>query len=268
MPSTDPIVFWIALATATVAGLLFGSFLNVCIARLPAHESIVTPRSRCLTCGTQIHAYDNIPLVSWLWLRGRCRACAARISILYPLVELGTAILFVGCVWQTGIAWQTLIDAVACFLLLGLAVMDAQTMLLPDSFTLTGLALAFVLRVCAPGVEGRGHIALQTVVDAAICAAVLLLVLGIYWLVRRRQGVGLGDVKLLAMMGAFMGLALALFAYFVGVVAAAVFAVVLVARKKARGEDRIPFGSFLAGAGIFAIFAGKAVLAWYMARLH
>ncbi len=256
------------LVTAIVAGLLLGSFLNVCIARLPAQQSIVTPRSRCLKCGTQIRSFDNIPLASWFWLRGRCRACKARISIQYPLVEFGTALLFVACVLQTGIAWQTLIDAVACFLLLGLAVMDAQTMLLPDSFTLTGLAVAFALKVCAPGVDRRGYVALRTLADAAIAAALLLLVWAIYWLVRRRHGVGMGDVKLLAMMAAFLGLPLALFAYVVGVFAAALFAIVLVARQKARGFDRIPFGSFLAAAGIFAIFAGKPVLDWYMGLLH
>ncbi len=268
MSSTFSTLFWAVLAMAIVAGLLLGSFLNVCIARLPAHQSIVTPRSRCPRCGTQIRSFDNIPLASWFWLRGRCRACKARISIQYPLVEFGTALLFIACVLQTGLAWQTLIDAVVCFFLLGLAVMDAQTMLLPDSFTLTGLGLAFVLKVCAPGIEQRGYIAVHTLADAAIAAALLLLVWAIYWLVRRRHGVGMGDVKLLAMMAAFMGLPLSLFAYVVGVLAAALFAIVLVAQHKARGYDRIPFGSFLAAAGIFAIFAGRPLLAWYVALLH
>jgi leader peptidase (prepilin peptidase)/N-methyltransferase len=162
-----------------------------------------------MACGAQIRGLDNIPVASWLWLRGRCRACRARISLQYPMVELATALLFMACVAQTGAAWRTLIDAVACFLLLGLAVMDAQTMLLPDSFTLTGIALAFVLRVFAPGAEYRGHIALVTAADALIAAALLLAVWAIYWLARRRQGIGLGDVKLLAMMAAFLGLPLA-----------------------------------------------------------
>lgn len=169
---------------------------------------------------------------------------------------------------QTGTTWQTLIDAVACFFLLGLAVMDAQTMLLPDSFTLTGLTLAFVLKVCAPGINERGRIAWSTFEDAVFAAAILLLVWAIYWVVRRRDGVGMGDVKLLAMMAAFMGLPLALLAYFLGVIAAALFAIALVTRYKARGFDRIPFGSFLASAGIVAIFVGKPLLRWYLSFFH
>ncbi len=251
-----------------VAGLILGSFLNVCIARLPAHESIVTPRSRCLACGAQIRALDNIPLASWVGLRGRCRACHASISIQYPLVELATALLFIACLLQTGFSWQTLIDATACFFLLGLAVMDAQTMLLPDSFTLTGLALAIILKVCQPGIYSRRRIALKTLEDTTIAAALLLLVLLIYWLIRRRQGMGLGDVKLLAMMAAFMGLPLALFSCFLGVLVAAAFAIALLALRKAQTSDSIPFGSFLATAGIFAIFAGKPVLTLYLKLFH
>jgi len=268
MASGFSILLWYWLPLAAVAGLIFGSFLNVCIARLPRHESIATPRSRCPACGAQISAFDNIPVASWLWLRGRCRACRARISLQYPLVELATALLFMACVAQTGVDWRTLINAMACFFLLGLAVMDAQTMLLPDSFTLTGITLAFVLRVFAPGAEHRGRIALTTAADALIAAALLLAVWAIYWLVRRRHGVGLGDVKLLAMMAAFLGLPLALFGWFVGVIAAALFAIVLLVRGIAQRTDPLPFGSFLSGAGIVAIFAGKPALAWYMTFFH
>ena len=259
---------WLLLAVVLVAGLAFGSFLNVCIVRLPSHRSIVLPASHCLHCGTPIRARDNIPVISWLWLRGRCRACDARISLQYPLVELGTASLFVACVLHTGATWQTLVDAVACFLLLGLAVMDWQTMLLPDTFTLTGIGAAFFLRVFAPGNETRLLVAMETLKDAAIAAALLLLVWVLYRIVRHRDGLGLGDVKLLAMIAAFLGLAAALFAYFVGVLAAALFAIVLLAQRKVRGSDRIPFGSFLAAAGILAIFLGKTAIAWYLSTFH
>ena len=142
--------------------------------------------------------------------------------------------------------------------------MDAQTMLLPDAFTLTGLGLAFVLRVCAPGIHLRGQVALRTLGSAAVAAAMLLLVWALYWLVRRRDGIGMGDVKLMAMMAAFLGLQLTLFAYFFGVLAGALFALILVVRRRARGQDRIPFGSFLSAAGIFAIFVGRPALAWYL----
>ena len=193
---------WVLVTAALLTGLVFGSFLNVCIARLPTHQSIVAPPSHCLHCGTAIRAPDNIPVISWLWLRGRCRACKARISLQYPLVELGTAALFVACALHTGWTWQTLIDAVACFLLFGLAIMDWQTMLLPDAFTLTGIGVAFLLKVFAPAIQFRLRVAMQTIEDAAIAGALLLLVWALYRIVRRREGLGLGDVKLLAMMAA------------------------------------------------------------------
>lgn len=259
---------WALITVAVVAGLTFGSFLNVCIVRLPAHQSIVTPASHCLHCDAPIRARDNVPVISWLWLRGRCRACKAKISPQYPLVELGTAALFAACVLHTGATWQTLVDAVACFLLLGLAVMDWQTMLLPDAFTLSGIAAAFLLRVFAPGNQFRSRVAMHVLGDTAISAALLLIVWTLYRLVRRREGLGLGDVKLLAMIAAFMGLAATLFAFFVGVLAAALFAVVLLARRKVRGSDRIPFGSFLAAAGIASIFIGRPAIAWYLSTFH
>ncbi|MES2222556.1 MAG: prepilin peptidase [Acidobacteriota bacterium] len=259
---------WALIAAAIVAGLTFGSFLNVCIVRLPAHQSVVTPASHCPRCDKPIRARDNIPVISWLWLQGRCRDCNAKISTQYPLVELGTAALFVACVLHTGATWQTLVDAAACFLLLGLAVMDWQTMLLPDAFTLPGIAIAFLMEAFAPGNQFRRRIAMHVLGDAAIAAALLLMVWTLYRLVRRREGLGLGDVKLLAMMAAFLGLAVTTFAFFVGVLAAALFAVGLLLLRRARVSDRIPFGSFLAAAGILAIFAGRPAVAWYLSSFH
>ena len=259
---------WALITAAVVAGLTFGSFLNVCIVRLPKHQSIMMPASHCLHCDTPIRARDNVPVISWLWLRGRCRACKANISLQYPVVELGTVALFVGCVLHTGATWQTLVDAVACFLLLGLAVMDWQTMLLPDAFTLPGIGAAFLLRVFAPGNQLHSRVAMHVLGDTAISAALLLIVWTLYRLVRRREGLGLGDVKLLAMIAAFTGLAVTLFAFFVGVLAAALFAVVLLVVRKVRGSDRIPFGSFLAAAGIASIFIGRQAIAWYLSTFH
>lgn len=185
----------------------------------------------------------------------------------YPLVELSTAVLFVLCVLQDGADWQALIDIVAVFFLLGLAVMDAQTMLLPDAFTLTGLGAAFLLKVFAPGIHHRGAVALRTLESAAVAAAMLLLVWFAYRVIRRRDGIGMGDVKLLAMMAAFMGLPLALLAYFIAVVSAAGYVLVLIGHRKLTGTDRIAFGSFLAGGGILAILFGRAMLNWYLALL-
>jgi leader peptidase (prepilin peptidase)/N-methyltransferase len=259
---------WVLITAAVIAGLTFGSFLNVCIVRLPAHQSIVTPASHCPHCDAPIFAWDNIPVISWVALQGHCRNCKENISPQYPLVELATAALFVACMLHTGATWQTLIDAVACFLLLGLAVMDWRTMLLPDAFTLPGIAAAFLLRVFAPGNHFRSRVAMHVLGDAAISAALLLMVWTLYRVVRRREGLGLGDVKLLAMIAAFLGLAVTLFAFFVGVLSAALFAVFLMMMRRARGSDRIPFGSFLAAAGIAAIFIGRPAIAWYLSSFR
>jgi leader peptidase (prepilin peptidase)/N-methyltransferase len=259
---------WVLITAAVVAGLTFGSFLNVCIVRLPAHQSIVTPASHCVHCAAPIGAGDNIPVISWLMLRGHCRNCKAKISSRYPLVELSTAALFGACVLHTGASWQTLVDAVACFLLFGLAVMDWETMLLPDAFTLPGIAVAFLLRVFAPGNHFRLRVAIHVIGDAAISAALLLMVWTLYRLVRRREGLGLGDVKLLAMIAAFLGLPVTLLAFYVGVLTAALFAVVLLLMRRVRSSDRLPFGSFLAAAGIAAIFIGKPVIAWYLSSFR
>lgn len=255
-------------ALAAVAGLLFGSFLNVCISRLPRGLSILTPRSHCPSCQQPIRACDNVPILSFLFLRGRCRHCRQRISFQYPLVEAALAALFVACVLHTGLAWQTALDAVLIFLLLGLAVMDAQTFLLPDAFTLSGLVIAFAMKILLAAQQHRAHVAFLTARDAALAALLLLLIRWLYFLARKQEGMGLGDVKLLAMMAAFLGLPLALLACFLAVVAGAAASLALLLQRRAHAQQMIPFGSFLAAAGIAVIFLGRPLLEWYLHFFH
>jgi leader peptidase (prepilin peptidase)/N-methyltransferase len=254
-----------AALLAAFAGLMLGSFLNVSILRLPAGESILQPRSHCPACLRMIRAQDNIPVLSWLLLRGRCRDCQASISVQYPLVEAATALLFAACVLHTGLQWQTLLDAALAYLALGLAVMDARTLLLPDVCTLGGLALALLLHSLQPG--GRTH-QLQNVAHAALAAALAaLLLLCVRWLyqgLRKREGLGLGDVKLLAMIAAFLGLPQALLTLFLAIVGGAATALVLLARGQSGADGKMPFGSYLAGAAIASIFLGKPILHWYL----
>ncbi|MGC9293215.1 MAG: prepilin peptidase [Acidobacteriaceae bacterium] len=258
----------IAATVACIVGLLFGSFLNVCILRLPAGESVLTPRSHCRKCFQPVPALDNIPLLSWLLLRGRCRACGARISVQYPLVEAATGLLFAACILHAGPTWQGLLDATAVFFLLGLAVMDAQTFLLPDAFTLGGLVLALALKTCQPAAPYRLETALHTARDAAIAALILLAVRWLYRLLRKQDGMGLGDVKLLAMMAAFLGLPLALLAGFLAVLAGAGFATVQIVRGRVHTKDSLPFGSFLAVAGMVVVFIGRQLLDLYLGAFH
>jgi leader peptidase (prepilin peptidase)/N-methyltransferase len=297
-----------------VVGLAFGSFLNVCIARLPKGESVVSPRSRCPGCRAPIRWYDNVPLLSWLLLRGRCRDCGASISWHYPAVELATAAWFViaasrvpfdAVSTMTGAHFAIALFgavsfAVLGFLLIGLMVMDWQTGLLPDAFTFGGIAAGLFL-VCshaiflAPGEDqvilnstkqlrlrspgsfaAQGNVFLtgpESLIYGRVVAAcgVALLLLSIRWAykaLRKRDGVGLGDIKMLAMIAAFLGFWPALLALFIGFVTAACYSVALIARGQANASTRIAFGSFLGFGGLISAVFGSQVIAWYATLLR
>ena len=246
-------------------GLVFGSFLNVCIWRLPRHESVAAGRSRCPECAAEIRAWDNVPLLSFILLRGRCRDCGAAISWRYPAIELATAALWLLCWLEFGISVQGIGMAVFCFLALGLAAMDAETMLLPDAFTLPGILLGAIYTgaTCHRGWLIGAGLALAW---AAAAAALILAIRGLYWLIRRREGMGLGDAKLLAMIAAWLGPKNALLAFFLAVVGGAVYGLLWLAAKRGRGgaTARLPLGSFLCAAAIYAAFQGRATIGWYL----
>ena len=250
---------------AGLLGLAFGSFLNVCIWRLPRHESVAAGRSRCPDCGAEIRAWDNVPLLSFVLLRGRCRDCGTAISWRYPAIELGTAALWLLCWLEFGISVQSLGMAVFCFLALGLAAMDAERMLLPDAFTLPGIILGVVYSgaTCHRGwLVGAG----MALVWTAAAAALILGIRGLYWLIRRREGMGLGDAKLLAMIAAWLGPENTLLAFFLAVVGGALYGLLWLAAKRGRGAitARLPLGSFLCAAAIYAAFQGRATIGWYL----
>jgi len=252
-------------------GLAFGSFLNVCISRLPRHESLVRPRSRCPRCGAMIRPFDNIPILSWLLLRGRCRSCRQRIAWRYPAVEFATAALFLLCYLSFGLTFVGVGIAVLCFLLLGLAVMDAETMRLPDAFTLPGIVLGIVFFGVEESFFGDLHhffprkLLLSTMV-AAGAALFLLLIRWLYYLVRHREGLGIGDVKLFAMIAAWLGAAPSMLVLLLACVAAALFGILnaVLSRSKRSFGARLPFGSFLCAAALFTIFRGEPIIRWYL----
>jgi leader peptidase (prepilin peptidase)/N-methyltransferase len=277
-----------------VLGLLFGSFLNVCISRLPAHESIVTPRSHCMACGHAVRWYDNLPVLSWLLLRGRCRDCKAGISWRYPAVELAVGLWFLRssadayriassnwmtvdfgpplATWRADNSVALIGTLILGFLLIGLMVMDWQTQRLPDAFTLTGIGIGLVLTCVrafflAPG-ESTWAFILWRVIAIAGAALILLAVRWGYKALRKRDGMGLGDVKLLAMIAAFLGFGQALLALFAGVVAASIYGILLMARRRASGASKLPLGSFLAAGGLLSALFGPQILAWYMGLLR
>jgi leader peptidase (prepilin peptidase)/N-methyltransferase len=266
-----------------LSGLLLGSFLNVCIVRLPADESVVWPRSHCRQCDQPIASWDNVPVLSWLLLGGACRKCGGRISWRYPLIELAVSILFLTCCLTFSFGWVAAFWALLCFLLLGLAVMDAETLLLPDWFTLPGLVAGIAFSGLRPGLESgiwtwpaAAHAAGLSLLYATIAAAALLLIAGAYWIARRRRGMGMGDVKLLAMLGAWLGLRETGLVLFLAVVVGALYGIGTILFRRRTGSDDqlplgqlpVPFGTMLSLAGIYSIFLGERTLGWYSQFFH
>lgn len=253
----------LAVVIVVVFGLVFGSFLNVCIARLPRHESIVRPRSYCPRCTAPIADRDNIPVLSFLLLHGRCRHCRRPIAWRYPAIELVNAALWMLCWLRYGFSLQALGMAVLSFLLLGLAAMDAETLRLPDAFTIPGIVLGIIYSgaICRQWAR-CGFLSLAW---AVTFAGLLLAVAGTYWLLRRRQGMGIGDAKLMALVAAWLGPGPALLTLFLGTVAAAIYGVGLSAtQRRPNAAVALPFGSFLCGAAIYAAFYAQPLIHWYL----
>jgi leader peptidase (prepilin peptidase) / N-methyltransferase len=290
-------------------GLTFGSFLNVCIYRLPLGLSVVAPRSACPGCKRPIAFYDNLPVISWLLLRGRCRNCKSRISARYALVELLTASLFLACYLYFGFTLATLKYCVFGFLVLGLIFTDAETKLLPDKLTLPGLALGLLFSLLVPvhdmaseflpamlnlpfsgDVSGRLFSPLDSLLGAALGASFIYGAGAVYLRWRGAEGMGFGDVKLMAMVGAFLGMKLTILTIFAASLAGSLFGMTTVlvvwikrthrfSRRLANLEAarrrgwqsaqmvyrhyQMPFGVFLGSMALLALFVGNQFLSWY-----
>jgi leader peptidase (prepilin peptidase)/N-methyltransferase len=265
-------------------GLVIGSFLNVCILRIPLAESVVLPPSHCPSCGSSIKPYDNIPVVSWLVLAGRCRKCKTRISAMYPMVELATGLLFLACYFAFGLTAEALKWAVFAALLIVLTITDLRERILPDKVNFVGLGLGLLLSLFTRPTDGTApwlgnHIfaypppdAVLSFADALIGAGVAS---GLLWLVaegyfraRGREGMGLGDVKMMAMAGAFLGLQRALLTILLGSLLGSVIGVAVIAIGRKGRDFELPFGTFLGAGAILVVFFGSAALDWYRAFTH
>jgi leader peptidase (prepilin peptidase)/N-methyltransferase len=261
--------------TAFLAGLLIGSFLNVCIYRMPRDISVVRPRSHCPHCLRTIAWYDNIPVVSFLLLRARCRHCLAGIPSIYPLVELSTGLAFLLSAYALGPTLAAAKYAVFSAMIIALIVSDFLDRILPDELTLggllTGLAFAPFINT-EPGIMillfwkrlSQPWLRLaDATLAAGACAGVIWFVGWAYEKVRHREGMGFGDVKMLAMIGAFLGLRDALLAMIIGSVIGAVLGLGFVLIRKKDMTYELPFGSFLGIAALGVAIWGEALAAWY-----
>ena len=247
MPSTT-VVF---LVYATLLGLIIGSYLNVVVYRLPRGLSTVLPRSRCAVCASPIGARNNLPVVSFLLLRSRCRRCKAPISWRYPLLELATTALFVAVYFRFGPTLEAVAALLFGSLMLMLAAIDLEHYLLPDRLTLPGIAVELALQPWLPRGVGGLYDAL---LGAALRGGLLLAVRAIWSLVRREEAMGLGDVKMLAMVGAFLGWRGVAVTFVVGVATGAVVGLALVALGRGGPRTHLPFGLFLTLGSLVALF--------------
>ena len=242
-------------ASALLLGAVVGSFLNVVIARLPRKESLVAPRSRCLTCWVTIRWFDNLPLLSYLWLKGRCRECGSRIGWRYPVVEGATAVVFALSGLHFGLTRPLLPALFLLSALVAVTVIDLEHQLIPDRITLPGVAAGFLASLVIPG---------PTWVDSLIG---ILVGGGIFFVIiaLSRGGMGGGDMKLAAMVGAFLGWKLTLLALFLGVFLGGFVAAVLLLGGLRKRKDPIPFGPFVSLGAAVSLFWGEGVLRWYLA---
>ena len=246
-----------ALILASVLGLAVGSFRNVVIYRLPKGQSLVRPGSRCPRCGRFLNWFDNIPLVSWVALRGRCRQCGAPISAQYPLVELVTGLLAVGIVAVTEPGPLLVSRLVLAAALVVLFMIDLEHQILPNAITLPGIVIGFVLSFFLPGGPVR------SLVGIALGGGILYAIAAGYYLVRREEGMGMGDVKMLAMIGAFLGWQAVLLTLILSSFAGAVVGAGLMAFKRGGLRYALPFGTFLSLGALVAMLTGDFIIAWY-----
>lgn len=242
-----------AIAAVFLApGLALGSFLNVVAARVPLKRSIVRPRSACMSCGTELAWYDNVPLLSWALLRGRCRHCSAAIAARYPLVELATALLVAGCVWKFGLSLEALVASFFCACLVAISATDFEHRIVPNRIVVPAAAMVLVAQT-----------ALHPSAEWAVCgfgAALFLFLAALVY----PAGMGMGDVKLALLMGAMLGRTVPV-GLMLGMLAALVPSIALLARHGTKARKMaIPFAPFLALGAVCALFFGHAALDWYL----
>jgi leader peptidase (prepilin peptidase)/N-methyltransferase len=264
-------------------GLIIGSFLNVCILRIPSGKSIVMPASACPKCGEPIRPYDNIPVISYLLLGGKCRGCKTKISPMYPLVELLTGMLFVACYLVFGLTVETLKWAAFSAILIVLVFTDLRERILPDLVNFTGFGMGLALSFFTKPADGTAlwianHLFeypppapvlsfADAILGAALGSGLLWLVSEAYFRLRGREGMGLGDVKMMLMAGAFLGAQKTLLTILAGSILGSVLGIAVILAKRKDTDYELPFGTFLGAGALLAVFFGTPVVNWYTSLL-
>lgn len=247
------------IITGFLFGLFIGSFLNVCIYRIPANNSIVSPASNCPGCKTPIRFYDNIPILSYIWLLGKCRSCAARISIRYPLVELLTGILAALCVLKFGFTLEAFIYFVFVSVLVVITFIDIDHRIIPDVISLPGIPVFFAAAFLLPAITP-----VESIYGILVGGGSLLLVAWAYYMLTGKEGMGGGDIKLLAMIGAVVGWQGVVLTIFAASITGTIVGGTLMILSGKNLKLAIPFGPFLAIGSVISVFYGQELIQWYL----
>jgi leader peptidase (prepilin peptidase)/N-methyltransferase len=242
-----------------IFGALVGSFLNVCICRMPKNESVVSPPSHCPRCDYRIHWYDNIPLISYLLLHGKCRGCGSRISWQYPLVELLNGLLTLALFLRFGPTVSFPVLFLFCSALVVITFIDLEHQIIPDEISLPGVVIGFLCSFVLPDLSW-----LESLLGILLGGGILLLVAYGYQWLTGKDGMGGGDIKLLAMMGAFLGWKSVLFILFASSLTGSVIGITMMMVQKKDTKLAIPFGPYLASGAVLYIFFGRQIIAWYL----
>ena len=249
----------VMLAFSFILGAVIGSFLNVCIYRIPAGESIVHPPSRCPACGAGIRWHQNVPILSYILLRGRCAACRVRISPRYPLVEALSGLLFALVFFHFGFQWATHVYWLFAASLIVITFIDLDHQIIPDVISLPGIVVGFICSFAVPRLSWS-----DSLIGILVGGGSLYLVAVGYELLTKKEGMGGGDIKLLAMIGAFLGWQAVLPVIFLSSFVGSLVGVPIMLLKKADSKLAIPFGPFLAAAALFYLFWGPPLIRWYL----
>jgi leader peptidase (prepilin peptidase) / N-methyltransferase len=262
---------WLLPLMALALGAVVGSFLNVVIYRYPRGESVVFPASHCPHCNTDIRPYDNVPVLAWLWLGGKCRTCRGAIDVRYPLVELANALFYLAIYLRTGPSLGFLLIAAAVSMTITLIYIDLDIQILPDVIDLPGVVIGLVVGALHLGASYPGLLLssslLESVIGALVGAGILLAIGLAYKLLRKVEGMGLGDVKMMAMLGAILGWEPLFPLLVLASVAGAIVGIFVASRSTLGMQVALPFGVFLGLAFLVVLFFGGDLAEWYLRLL-
>jgi leader peptidase (prepilin peptidase)/N-methyltransferase len=242
-----------------VLGLIVGSFSNVCIYRIPRNESVIYPASHCPKCRTKIKPVDNIPLLSYILLKGRCHNCGSKISIQYPVVEFLTGLIYLIIYLTYGLSIQSLVYIILASALIIIAFIDLQEQIIPDIISLPGIVVGLILSFIVPYISF-----INSALGALVGGGIILIIAGVGSIIFKKEAMGGGDVKLTAMIGAFLGWRYTIISLFLGFFLGALAGIVLIMTKIKKREDAIPFGPFIVLGSIITFLCGEKIINWYM----